>query len=69
MQATSGLVLGRLRLAVGLSVLADLLACAAVALTWFVVQRLAENQQAKWERVRAGNAPSPPPGARSDAAL
>ena len=52
--ATSGFVLGRLRLAVGLSALADLVACAAVALTCLVVQRLSETQQAKWERVRAG---------------
>jgi len=59
-QATSGLVIGRLRLAVGLSALADASACAAVALTWLVVHRLAERQQAKWERVRSG-APATPP--------
>jgi hypothetical protein len=55
--ATSGMVLGRLRLAVGMSALADLSACAAVALTWLVVVRLSETQQAKWERIR-GRAPA-----------
>ena len=51
--ATSGMLLGRLRLAVGLSAFADASACAALALTWLVVVRLGEIQQAKWERVRA----------------
>ena len=59
--ATSGLVLGRLRLAVTLSALADVSACTALALTWLVVVRLAETQQAKWERVRAGGAASAAP--------
>jgi len=58
-EATSGLVLGRLRLAVALSALADVSACVAVALTWLVVMRLAETQQAKWERVRAGSVAAP----------
>lgn len=55
--ATSGMVLGRLRLAIGLSAFADVAACAALALTWLVVVRTGEAQQAKWERVRAGAAP------------
>lgn len=59
--ATAGLLLGRLRLAVGLSALADAAACVAVALTWLVVQRLSETQQAKWERVRAGAGAPPSP--------
>jgi hypothetical protein len=55
--ATSGMVLGRLRLAVGLSAFADAAACAALALTWFVVVRVTETQQTKWERVRSLAAP------------
>jgi hypothetical protein len=60
--ASAGVVLGRLRLAVSLGVLADAGACAAAAASWLVVARLAEAQQAKWERVRAargGKAPEP----------
>jgi hypothetical protein len=55
--ATSGMVLGRLRLAVGLSAFADAAACAALALTWLVVVRVTETQQTKWERVRSLAAP------------
>ncbi len=56
-EATAGLVLGRLRLAVALSALADAGGCVAVALTWLLVVRLTENQQAKWERVRTEAVP------------
>jgi hypothetical protein len=65
-QATAGVVLGRLRLAAVLSLLGDAAACAAVALGWIVVHRLAEAQQAKWERVRS---PAAVPGAQASAAL
>jgi len=55
--ATSGMLIGRLRLSVGISAFADATACAALALTWLVVARLGETQQAKWERVRADARP------------
>lgn len=57
-EATAGLALGRLRVAAVLAALADTGACAAAALTWVVLQRLADAQQAKWERVRGGAAAS-----------
>jgi hypothetical protein len=52
-EATAGVVLGRMRLAAALSVAADGGACAAAALGWIVIVRLAETQQAKWERIRS----------------
>jgi hypothetical protein len=60
--ASAGVVLGRLRLAAALGALADAGACAAAAASWLVTVRLAEAQQAKWERVRAardGAGPEP----------
>ncbi len=66
-EATGGVVLGRLRLAALLSALSDAGACAAAALGWLVVVRLAEAQQAKWERVRAAG--GAPPGARAGSGL
>jgi hypothetical protein len=53
---TSGVVLGRLRLAAGLTAAADAAACAATALAWLLVTRISDAQQAKWERLRASRA-------------
>jgi hypothetical protein len=51
-EATAGAVLGRLRFAAVIAVLADAGACAAAALGWIVLVRLAEAQQEKWQRLR-----------------
>jgi len=51
--ATAGVVLGRLRLAAGLTAAADAAACATSALAWLLVTRVSDAQQAKWERLRA----------------
>ena len=67
--ATAGLVLGRLRLAALLGALADAGACAAAASGWILVGRLAEAQQAKWQRVRAPDAPADAAGAPAPSAL
>jgi hypothetical protein len=66
--ATAGSALGRLRLATLISALSDAGGCAAAACCWIVVVRLAEAQQAKWERLRSSREADPAPGARWAAA-
>jgi hypothetical protein len=64
--ATAGVVLGRLRLAAVLAVVADAGACAAAAFGWILIVRLAEVQDAKWQRVRPAGAAA---GAQEGSAL
>ena len=66
---TAGVVLGRLRFAASLSLLADLAACAAAALTCVVVSQMGELQRAKWERLSVPvdpEAPHAPAAAAAD---